>query len=121
MTPPDEGDTKVPEDKKPDDVKKDEPGKLGTAANLKFTVPAAAKLYVDGRPTTIAGTERVFTTPVLTPGQKFYYDVKAELVVNGAMVVQEKRVIVEAGANISEAFEKLIAASNGTGVVVAGK
>ncbi len=93
----------------------------GMGANLKFTVPANAKLYVDGRLTTGSGTERNFTTPPLAPGQKFYYEVKAELLVNGTPVIEEKRVIIEAGNNIVESFPRLIAATNGTPASVAGK
>lgn len=120
MTPP--GDGKTPDDKKPADMKKpDEPGKSGMGASLKFVVPADARLYVDGQLTTIAGSERVFTTPPLAAGQKFYYDVKAELLVNGIPIVEEKRVIVEAGANITETFAKVVAAGDGRSGIVAGK
>ena len=66
----------------------------------------------------IAGTE--FPAPPLAAGQKYFYDVKAELVVDGKTVTEEKRVIVEAGAEIKEAFPKLIAAAGG-GANVASK
>ncbi len=89
-------------------------------ANLKFTVPANAKLFVDGKPAPGTGTDRAFYTPPLVVGQKFFYDVKAELMVDGQLVVEEKRVIVEAGANLTETFPKLVAAMNRTGTV-AGK
>lgn len=85
--------------------------KEGMGANLKFRLPADAKLYVDGRLTTIGGTERAFTTPPLAAGSKYYYDVKAEIVVDGKPVVEEKRVLVEAGATITESFPTLIAAA----------
>ena len=72
----------------------------GLSQPWKFRLPAESKLYVDGRLIPVGGTEpRVFTTPQLTPGQKYFYDVKAELAVNGAVVVQEMRVIVESGAH----------------------
>ncbi len=87
-----------------------------TGANLKFTVPASTKLFVDGKPVAGSGTDRAFYTPPLAVGQKFFYDVKAELVVDGKLVVEEKRVIVEAGANLTETFPKLVAAT-----AVAGK
>ncbi|MBN9120320.1 MAG: TIGR03000 domain-containing protein [Planctomycetes bacterium] len=79
-------------------------------ANLKFTVPADTKLYVDGKLAPGSGTERVFYTPPLEAGKKFFYEVKAELVVDGKTVADEKKVIVEAGANITESFAKLTAA-----------
>ena len=81
------------------------------AANIKFVLPAGAKLYVDGRLTNGAGEERPFYTPNLVPGRKFYYDARAEMVVNGETVVEEKRVIVQAGDDLRESFPKLIAAA----------
>jgi uncharacterized protein (TIGR03000 family) len=95
--------------------------KEGMGANLKFKLPAEAKLYVDGRLTMIGGTERAFTTPPLAAGSQFYYDVKAEVVVDGKPVVEEKRILVEAGATINESFPVLIAAVAGQSTPVAGK
>ncbi|WP_029601307.1 TIGR03000 domain-containing protein [Gemmata obscuriglobus] len=89
-------------------------------ANLKFVLPADAKLFVDGQPALGTGTERTFYTPPLVVGQKFFYDVKAELVVDGKTVTEEKRVIVEAGASVTESFPKLVAAVK-PDTTVAGK
>jgi uncharacterized protein (TIGR03000 family) len=94
----------------PVDKDKDKDKPKGMGAKLKFQLPADAKLYVDGRPTAIGGTERAFTTPPLAPGQKFFYEVRAELVMVTGVVSEEKRVIVEAGADITESFAKLLAA-----------
>jgi uncharacterized protein (TIGR03000 family) len=90
-------------------------------ANLKFSLPAQAKLFVDGKPAPGSGAERTFYTPPLATGQKFFYEVKAEMMVNGELVVEEKRVIVEAGANLTETFPKLVAAVRGATGTVAGK
>ncbi len=92
-----------------------------TSAFLKFTLPAAAKLTVDGRPTAGEGTERSFYTPSLEPGRRFFYEVKAEMVVNGATVTEEKRVVVEAGADLRESFPKLLAAAAAKPDAVAAK
>ena len=115
-----ETDTKKPETdaKKPEtDTKKT--GNNG-AANLKFRLPAEAKLYVDGRLTNGDGSERTFFTPSLQAGQKYYYEVKAELLINGEMVTEEKRVVVAAGADVIETFPKLTAAAE-KATAVAGK
>jgi uncharacterized protein (TIGR03000 family) len=93
----------------------------GTGANIKFRLPADAKLYVDGKLTMLTGTERAFSTPGLEAGQKFFYDVKAELMVDGKPVVEEKRVVVEAGSDLVETFPKLLAAAPASGNPVAGK
>jgi uncharacterized protein (TIGR03000 family) len=95
-------------DKKDPDKK--DPDKKNVGANLKFVLPANAKLYVDGRLTGGDGAERTFYTPPLAPGQQFYYEVRAEVMVNGEMVTEEKRVIVSSGANVVETFPKLTAA-----------
>ncbi len=89
-------------------------------ANLRFSLPAQAKLFVDGKPAPGTGAERSFYTPPLAAGQKFFYEVKAELVVDGKLVVEEKKVIVEAGANLTETFPTLVAAVRGA-TTVAGK
>src|SRR5204863_5433538 len=44
-------------------------------ANLKFVVPADAKLFVDGKPAPGTGPERAFYTPPLERGKKFFYEV----------------------------------------------
>ncbi|VTT96722.1 Keratin OS=Blastopirellula marina DSM 3645 GN=DSM3645_21257 PE=4 SV=1 [Gemmataceae bacterium] len=100
--------------------KKDTKPDNKTGANIKFQIPADAKLYVDGRLTTLVGTERSFVTPPLAAG-KFFYDVKAELTVGGEVVVEQKRLIVEAGSSLVESFPKLFAAAEGKGDAVAGK
>jgi uncharacterized protein (TIGR03000 family) len=118
--------TTVPSDMsptKPSDTTKpsDKTKGMGMGANLKIRVPAEARLFVDGRLTDVAGSERSFTTPPLALGQKFYYDLKAELMVDGTVVVEEKRVIVESGIELNESFPKLFAAVAGKPAVVAGK
>jgi uncharacterized protein (TIGR03000 family) len=90
---------------------KDKKGDGETAASIKFTVPAAARLFVDGRPTSATGAERSFVTPPLAAGQKFFYEVRAELVVDGQTVTEEQTVIVQAGAEVRASFPKLTAAA----------
>jgi len=110
-----------PTDTKPMDTPVAPKPKEGMGANLKFKLPADAKLYVDGRLTMITGTERAFTTPPLAQGSKYYYDVKAEVLVDGKPMVEEKRVLVQAGADITESFPTLLAAVEKKGSPVAGK
>jgi uncharacterized protein (TIGR03000 family) len=88
------------------------PKKTGSeGASLRFQLPADATLFVDGQKAAGAGAERAFYTPPLQPGQRYFYDVKAELLVNGQKVVEEKRVIVTAGAQLVETFPRLTAAA----------
>ena len=92
-----------------------------SGANLKFRLPAEAALFVDGRPVAGAGAERTFFTPPLEAGQKYFYDVRAEVRVGGQVVTEEKRVIVTAGVELTESFPKLLAAVGGTPNAVAGR
>jgi uncharacterized protein (TIGR03000 family) len=90
-----------------------------TSASLKFKLPADAVLFVDGQKTAGEGTERAFYTPPLAGG-KFFYDVRAEMVIDGKAVTEEKRVVVQAGDQLTEAFPKLFAAAEAK-TQVAGK
>lgn len=86
------------------------PKKTGGGARLTIELPAMAKLFVDGKPTTGTAAVRQFHTPELAAGQKFFYDFRAEVEVNGVVEVEEKRVVVRAGDVLAESFPKLIAA-----------
>ena len=87
-----------------------------TVANLSIELPATAKLFVDGQLISGSGEKRQFHTPALPKGQAYFYDVKAEIDVNGKTEVEEKRVVLKAGDELKESFPKLFAAlkANGT-------
>jgi uncharacterized protein (TIGR03000 family) len=68
------------------------------AAQLVVEVPADAKLYIDNQLMSVSGDRRTFLTPQLQPGQRYYYELRAEAVRGGETVMSEPtRVIVEAG------------------------
>ena len=79
------------------------------SARLAVELPAAAKLYVDGLLIAGDGASRQFHTPELTPGKAFFYEVKAEVEVNGLVETERKRVVVKAGESLRETFGQLIA------------
>ena len=79
-------------------------------ARITVELPASAKLYVDGVLKTAEGTLRNFHTPDLSKGQSYYYDLKAEMTIDGATITDEKRVIVKAGESLNESFPKMLAA-----------
>jgi uncharacterized protein (TIGR03000 family) len=66
-------------------------------AKIEVRVAPDAELWFDGTKTTQRGPMRSFTTPPLTPGKTFNYEVKATWMVNGAPVTQTRQVTVEAG------------------------
>jgi uncharacterized protein (TIGR03000 family) len=78
-------------------------------ANIIIDVPAGAKLYIDGQ--LVNSENRKFHTPKLPKNKKFYYDLKAEMVVNGKPVTEERMIIVKAGDSINERFGALHTAS----------
>ncbi|MCZ2340616.1 MAG: TIGR03000 domain-containing protein [Bacteroidales bacterium] len=80
-------------------------------ALLTVELPEGAKLFVDGQLTRGEGNVRKFHTPELPNGKSFFYELKAEVTINGQTEVEEKRVIVKAGDTISESFPRLIAAA----------
>lgn len=77
-------------------------------ARVSISLPADAKLYVDGQLTrTMDKSFRTFATPDLDNGQEYRYVMKAEVVRNGVVQSETKTVIVRAGAEISEEFATL--------------
>jgi len=67
-------------------------------ATIEVVVPAGAQLWIDGNSTSQTGTVRYFTTPPLTPGQTFTYDVRASWPdSSGAPATQQRTVQVQAG------------------------
>ena len=62
-----------------------------------MSLPADAKLTVDGRPTVSTSESRVFESPSLTPGKTFYYVLKATVIRDGKTETVTKKVAVRAG------------------------
>jgi uncharacterized protein (TIGR03000 family) len=73
-------------------------------ARLIVTLPADAKLYVDGQPMRTPSERRVFHTPQLAPGQYYYYNLRAELVRDGRTITRERRVVVRGGSVTRASF-----------------
>ena len=66
-------------------------------ATIRVTLPADAKLTVDGQPTQSTSAERLFLSPPLEPGRDFHYTLTAEVERNGSRVTQQQQVRVRAG------------------------
>src|SRR5262249_57978059 len=56
---------------------------LAAPANVIVSLPAEAKLQIDGVQAKSTAAVRSFVTPALTPGQNFYYTLTAEMVRDG--------------------------------------
>src|SRR6266849_2503184 len=60
-------------------------------------LPADAKLMIESNPTTQTGSERVFTSPSLSPGKKYVYTLEATWKGNGREIRAVRETVVRAG------------------------
>jgi uncharacterized protein (TIGR03000 family) len=73
-------------------------------AHITANVPADARLWFDGTLTKSTGPVREFSSPLLTPGRQYTYEVRATWNEDGHEVTQAKKLAVTAGANITLDF-----------------
>lgn len=74
--------------------------KLDGKARITMSVPSDAMVYLVGQKMTLTGTERTFTSPVLTPGKDFGYPIRIELANGEKTLAVDAKQIVRANANI---------------------
>lgn len=77
-------------------------------AVVTLKVPENAQLFVDGRALTLPGGVRTFTTPTLEPGQKHFYEVKAQVRRDGALQTETRKVYVQPGQHLEVDFRQLL-------------
>jgi uncharacterized protein (TIGR03000 family) len=75
------------------------------AAQIIVMVPAAARIYVNDRPTTSTGELRRFISRGLQPGHAYTYEVRAEYDDGGRVARQTKVVQLEAGNSAELMFD----------------
>jgi uncharacterized protein (TIGR03000 family) len=80
-------------------------GKEQTRARVIIDAPADAKIYVDGN--LVHAGKRAFYTPELDGEQKYFYDVRAEIVRDGHTYSDTRRIILGAGHSVSASFPNL--------------
>jgi uncharacterized protein (TIGR03000 family) len=66
-------------------------------ATIRVTLPADAKLTVDGHPTRSTSSERLLVSPPLDPGRDYRYTLKAEFVRGEKTITVQQAVLVRAG------------------------
>jgi uncharacterized protein (TIGR03000 family) len=66
-------------------------------ATIVVTLPAEAKLLVDGNATTSTSGRRVFISPALERGMEYSYTLTAEVVRDGKTETRTEKVAVRAG------------------------
>jgi uncharacterized protein (TIGR03000 family) len=96
VAPPPKPADKMPEDKKPE--AKPEAAKAAPAV-IYVSLPADAKLTIDGNETRSISASRSFVTPALPMGKEFNYTLKAEVVRDGQAYSVIRRVTVQAGVD----------------------
>jgi uncharacterized protein (TIGR03000 family) len=77
------------------------------AARVVVKLPADARLYVDDVLCPLTSKTRSFNTPELEVGRSYYYNLKAEIVREGEKRTATKRVVVEAGKQVTIEFKDL--------------
>lgn len=87
---------KAPEKVVPPEEKKG--AAIAAPATLVVTLPADAKLTIDGNATRSTEATRTFVTPALETGKEYSYTLKAEVVRDGQTFSTEQRITVRAGA-----------------------
>jgi uncharacterized protein (TIGR03000 family) len=76
-------------------------------ALLSVNVPAEAKIFINGTATTSTGSERQYVSRGLSSGNRYDYEVRAEITRDGNTITETKNVTLTAGqqANVSFNFE----------------
>jgi len=74
------------------------------AVLIAVRVPESAVIWFDGDKTTQTGSLREFITPVLEPGQRYTYEIKAQWVENGQEVVRTRKMDIYAGDRLMVNF-----------------
>ncbi len=101
---------KKKEDKKDVDKKQEKKPDVEevSRAVLTVTVPADARVYLDNQLTRTANrATRTFITPSLEDGEEYAFTVRAEVVRDGAVQTESRRVIFRAGSKVTVSFPEL--------------
>ncbi len=118
--PPEKVPAPKPEDPKPDAPKKD--GAMApNVGRMVVEVPVDAKLFIDGQLMKTSTERRSFRTPELVPGQQYFYDLRAEVTIDGKTEVETQRVVIQGGATAQASFPKLVAAVEASKALAASK
>ncbi|HTU16471.1 MAG TPA: TIGR03000 domain-containing protein [Gemmataceae bacterium] len=76
-------------------------------AHITVRLPVDARLTVHGVDCPLTSETRIFDTPVLEPGKKYSYLLKAEVMRDGRPISQTQRVFFRSGERVRVSFEDL--------------
>lgn len=105
-TEPEVKDKKLDKKKKDDDDDDSQVSATGRA-RVVVSLPANGKLFVDDLPIRNAAEIKTFRTPELSKGQQYFYEMRAEVLVDGKVVSRTQRVTLTAGETIRADFSSL--------------
>ncbi len=80
-------------------------GRRGAAATVVVQAPARAKIFVENKPVRL-NADGSFTTPRLQPGSAYVYQIRADVVRDGRVISDVKKVRVWAGRTSRVSFEE---------------
>jgi len=79
-------------------------GETSARARLVVRLPADAQLYIDDNLMKSSSAQRTFVTPLLRPGQTYFYDLRADVIRDGKTVSLTRRVLLRPGDAVEAAF-----------------
>jgi uncharacterized protein (TIGR03000 family) len=68
-----------------------------STARVTVTLPSDAKLWVDNVECPLTSSVRTFSTPALNPEQRYFYNLKVEIVRDGQTLSETQRVVITPG------------------------
>jgi uncharacterized protein (TIGR03000 family) len=89
--------------------------KSSQAAHVTVTLPAEAKLFVQGVACPLTSAKRTFDTPKLQVGQNYIYTLRAEVARAGRTLVETRQVSITAGKRVVVDFGDMSAAKVAAG------
>jgi uncharacterized protein (TIGR03000 family) len=95
----------MPKGEKIDAPKDKKEASINVPATIVVSLPADARLIVDGTPTTSTSARRTLTTPVLENGSTYVYTMQAEITREGRVQTQTQQVTVRGGATSNVVFD----------------
>jgi len=106
------GGNQIPPPKK-DLPKEEKKAAIDGSATIVVSLPADARLTIDGKATSSASSRRMLVTPTLEVGSDYVYTMQAEIVRDGRTVSQSQQVVVRSGqvANVNFDFSSQTVAS----------
>ena len=81
------------------------PNETAAPATIVVSLPADARMTVDGAPTTSTSDRRTLVSPELLFGSTYVYTLQAEVIRNGQTVAQTQRVTVRGGETSTVVFD----------------